>query len=147
MGKHRFVGMAWSAAILPISSSWSRWCLSRGVVCDPQQNNEKESISSHGDFRTDAVVRVKSYLGGFLSHSFIPVGGLFPLVMGASDNRVGILESATPYWFGRSGKGRWESPTQKYPQFARLVGLGERNGFAISFMVKFIGKNKFPRNH
>jgi uncharacterized membrane protein YdjX (TVP38/TMEM64 family) len=73
---------------------------------------------------------------------YITVGGLFPLVWALLINLVGILVNLqAPYWFGRSrGKDRLESLSQKYPQFARLVGLGGRNGFAISFMVKFIGK-------
>lgn len=73
---------------------------------------------------------------------YLTVGGLFPFGWALLINLAGILVNLqAPYWFGRlRGKDRLESLAQRYPRFARIVELGGRNGFAIAFMVKFIGK-------
>ena len=147
MGQHRFVRMlAWVSTYSPylvavlvavgLTTAGGLQSISRLL----------ERISGHPIIAIAVLMllfAVKSVSFGIpFAFLYLSVGGLFPLGWAFLINLIGILINLqAPYWFGRlRGKGRMDNLAQRYPRFARMVELGGRNGFAIAFLVKFIGK-------
>ena len=147
MGQHRFVRvLAWISKYSPYLIAGSVAVVLTATGGLRSIAHLLDQVSDHPFLAVSVLMllfAVKSVsLGIPFAFLYLTIGGLFPLELALLINLAGILINLqAPYWFGRlRGKDRLESLAQKYPRFAQIVELGGRNGFAIAFIAKFIGK-------